>query len=160
MFGEVLCLPILLINHSETDRDAESSHQRETENSNNEAEQLSQRGCWEKKRKMRKNGSSLCSGMLANWIEEYLAISSVFRANYYPITSTEILQTAFLQVRNPLRADKQEFREGEASNHTRRMKKDCNALEFISPGQKRTCPLLFTGQDFTFLGGVTISSIP
>ncbi len=54
MFGEVLCLPTLPINHTETDRDTESSHKRETENSNNEAEQPSQRGCWEKKRKMGK----------------------------------------------------------------------------------------------------------
>lgn len=57
MFGEVLCLPSLPINHSETDRDTESSHKRETENSNNEAEESSQRGCWKKKRKMGKMDS-------------------------------------------------------------------------------------------------------
>lgn len=55
MFGEVLCLPVLPINHTETDRDTESSHKRERQKTaimgwNSQARS----GCWEKKRKMGK----------------------------------------------------------------------------------------------------------
>lgn len=66
MFGEVLCLPILPINHTETDRDTKVSHMRETENSDNEAEQPSQKGLLGEEEEDGKNGSSLCSRMLGN----------------------------------------------------------------------------------------------
>lgn len=66
-----------------------------------------------------------------------------------------ISQTAILQVRNPLRADKQDYEAPNpgkklpaVQNHIQRMKMDCNTLKFISPGQERTCPLLFIGQAF------------
>lgn len=151
----VRCCVYLPINHSETDRDTESSHKRETENSNNEAEQPSQRGCWEKKRKMGKM-DLLC--VPECWEIESRSIWPFHLCSERIISPQHprgISQTAILQVRNPLRADKQDYEAPNpgkklpaVQNHIQRMKMDCNTLKFISPGQERTCPLLFIGQAF------------
>lgn len=141
MFGEVLCLPVLPINHTETDRDTESSHKRETENSNNEAEQPSQgaagrrRGGWEKWIiSVFKNVGKLNRGVSGYFIcvqNELLAhnIRRDLADGHSPSQDPTESEKQLYEALNPGK------KLPTVPNHIQRMKTDCNALKFISPGQ-------------------------